>query len=503
MMIAALAGCRLPDIDDREVSHAVLSSDPADSLLKRHLGPMAASHPGRSGVLPLLGSLDAFAARMVLINSAEQSLDVQYYIWRDDITGNLLLRALHDAARRGVRVRLLLDDNGVTGLDEKLAMLNAEPNAEVRLFNPFPFRTFKPLGFLVDFSRLNRRMHNKSLTIDGQVTIAGGRNVGDEYFGATQGVAFADLDVMVAGAVVDDVSTDFDRYWNSPSAYPAEALIDSPPPARIAELEAAYRHMDADVRAQTYVSAVATSHLTRLLMAGQLDFEWVPVRLVSDDPAKVLGKAPPESLVLNRIVELLEQPRQSVDLISPYFVPTEKGVEAFAALAAQGVAVRVLTNALEATDVAAVHAGYAKYREPLLEAGIALYEMQRESDPGRTREKAGPFGSSGSSLHAKTFSVDGERIFVGSFNFDPRSARLNTELGFVIKSPKLARAAARSFDENIPRDAYELGLDEDGDLHWIDRSSGEPHKLTREPATSWWRLAYVRFLSLLPIEGLL
>ncbi|WP_240733299.1 phospholipase D-like domain-containing protein [Kerstersia gyiorum] len=225
-----VSSCGLPPLDNRSESQATMTQEGLDTRLGQSLAPLAAQHPGLSGVLPLTDSLDAFAARILLIAAAERSVDVQYYIWRDDITGNLLLRALHDAAQRKVRVRLLLDDNGTNGLDSKLALLNAEPNVEVRLFNPFPFRVFKPLGFLTDFRRLNRRMHNKSLTVDGQATIVGGRNIGDEYFGATQAVAFADLDVLVTGPAVNAVSLDFDRYWNSPSAYPLEQLI-SPPAA--------------------------------------------------------------------------------------------------------------------------------------------------------------------------------------------------------------------------------------------------------------------------------
>lgn len=453
--------------------------------------------------MALPNSLDAFAARMLSIAAAERSIDIQYYIWRDDITGNLLLRALHDAAQRNVRVRLLIDDNGTSGLDGKLALLNAEPNVEVRLFNPFPFRVFKQLGFLTDFRRLNRRMHNKSFTVDGQVTIVGGRNIGDEYFGATRGVAFTDLDVLVAGPVVGDVSQDFDRYWNSESAYPLEQLV-SPPRKRKAQA-LLQEELDAALvpKAHIYVEAVAQSTFIESLVSGQLEYQWVPVRMVSDDPAKVLGRAQPETMLMARLMDILDGPEQSVDLISPYFVPTQQGVEAFAAWAEQGVQVRILTNAMEATDVIAVHAGYSKYRRPLLKHGIALYEMRREADLDAPKERAGPFGSSGSSLHAKTFSVDGERAFVGSFNFDPRSARLNTELGFVIESQAMAQAISNAFEHAIPYAAYRLELDEEGDIVWLDQRTNGSRTLTTEPSSSLWKRLYIGFLSLLPIEPLL
>lgn len=502
-MLGLLSACNPPPVGDRNPSQALGMQDGAGTILGRGLAPLAEQHPGMSGVVPLTHSLDAFAARVALISAAQRTIDIQYYIWRDDITGNLLLRALHEAAQRNVRVRLLVDDNGTTGLDGKLALLNAEPNVEVRLFNPFPFRTFKQLGFLTDFNRLNRRMHNKSFTVDGQVTIVGGRNIGDEYFGATQGVAFTDLDVMVAGPVVNEVSQDFDRYWNSEPAYPLEQLISTPGERKTVALLREEANTALVPKAHAYIEAVAQSTFIENLVAGKLEYHWVPVRMVSDDPGKVLGNAQAETMLTARLMEILGAPEHSVDLISPYFVPTPQGVEAFSALARQGVRLRILTNAMEATDVMAVHAGYMKYRLPLLEQGIALYEMRREADPERPKERAGPFGSSGSSLHAKTFAVDGERVFVGSFNFDPRSARLNTELGFVIESEAMAHAISTAFENDIPYDAYQLELDDEGDIVWLDRRSNGGRAWTTEPSASLWKRMYIGFLSLLPIEPLL
>lgn len=503
LLVAALllSACGLPALEDRSTSRALMTHEGADTQLGQMLAPAVARHPGQSGVLPLADPVEAFAARMLLTSRAQRAIDVQYYIWRDDLTGNLLLQALRDAARRNVRVRLLLDDNGLSGLDDRLALLDAEPNVEVRLFNPFPFRRFKPLGFLVDFNRLNRRMHNKSMTVDGQLTIVGGRNIGDEYFGATQDFAFVDLDILAAGAIVDEVSEDFDRYWNSPSAYPIRQLVAAPLAGRVDAL--AGQGPDRSAEAQAQVEALSQSDLATALRDGALDFHWTRVRMASDDPAKVLGSAQPETLLLARLLELLGRPEHSLDLISPYLVPTEQGVAAFAALAEQGVRLRILTNALEATDVLAVHAGYARYRTDLLESGIELFEMRRQPSPSRSREKAGPLGSSGSSLHAKIFVVDGRRVFVGSFNFDPRSARLNTELGFVMESEQLAGAIADAFDHDIPDRAYELALDEQGRLVWLDHAVGEPQVLDREPAASLWKRLYIGLLSLLPIEPLL
>ncbi|WLH14857.1 phospholipase D family protein [Pseudomonas hefeiensis] len=504
MMMGWLSACTpLPSLEGRNVSEALLSQDGADTQLGRGLAPQVERHPGLSGVASLSDPLGAFAARMVLITAAQRTIDVQYYIWRDDTTGNLMLHALHEAAKRKVRVRMLIDDNGTSGLDEKLALLNAQENVEVRLFNPFPQRRFKSMGFLTDFGRLNRRMHNKSLTVDGQVTVVGGRNIGDEYFGATQGIAFADLDVLVAGTVVDDVSKDFDRYWNSPSAYPVETLVALPDGQRSEQLHEEESASAIGSRAKAYVDVITQSQFVEDLTRGQMALQWVPVRMVSDDPGKVLDEAPPQTLLLSRLTELLGRPAESIDLISPYFVPTKHGVEAFGALADEGVRLRILTNAMESTDVLAVHAGYAKSRAPLLKKSIELFEMRHQSAPDAPKEKAGPFGSSGASLHAKTFAVDGKRVFVGSFNFDPRSARLNTELGFVIDSEPMARAIAKAFDDAIFDHAYQLELDEDDKIVWLERSPQGVKRLSEEPSTSLWRRLYLRLLWWLPLEPLL
>lgn len=503
LLLGMVSACALPTLEGRVASQAISKQEAADTTLGRALAPTLLRQPALSGVLALDNAMDAFAARVLLIDAAERSIDIQYYIWRDDITGNLLLHALHKAAQRGVRVRLLLDDNGISGLDHKLAALNKQPGVEVRLFNPFPFRTWKQLGFITDFSRLNKRMHNKSLTVDGLLTIVGGRNVGDEYFGATQGVAFADLDVLATGPIVDDMSHDFDRYWNSESAYPVALLIDTPTSDRVQAIVHEEATTATIAQAQAYVQAVAQSSFIERLLAEQLNFLWVPVHIVSDDPAKVLDKAHQAGLLTSRLQAVLNQPELSVDIVSPYFVPTEQGVEILAALVRQGVQVRVLTNSLLATDVLPVHAGYAKYRVPMLKSGVSLYELRSEQNRTRPKEKAGLFGSSGTSLHAKTFAIDGKRVFVGSFNFDPRSARLNTELGFVIESPEMARAVAEAFDHGLREYAYQLGLNREQQLIWLEQTPEGMNILSNEPGAGLWTCLYVGFLSLLPIEPLL
>ena len=502
---AALAGgCALPPLPERSASHALNVAEAVQTRLGQAVAPQLLAHPGRSGLYPLPDPLEAFAARMRLVSAAERSLDVQYYIWRADQTGTLLLQALVAAADRGVRVRLLLDDGGTAGLDRELAALAQHPGIEVRLFNPFVLRWPKPLGYVTDFARANRRMHNKSLTADNVATIIGGRNVGDEYFGATDGVLFSDLDVLAIGPVVPDVSEDFDRYWASPSAWPAEAVLPAVSAADLAQLRAHAERIETSAAAQAYTQAARQTPFIVQLLEQQLVLEWSHVQMVSDDPAKGLAKAKRSGLLVDQLHRVLGVPRRSVALVSPYFVPTDSGTEALARLSRSGVAVRVMTNAYEATDVPLVHAGYAKHRKALLQSGVALYEMQHLAPPHKEqRPRPNPLGSSGSSLHAKTFAVDSERAFIGSFNFDPRSALLNTELGFVIDSPALARRIEDAFDTGIPLRSYTLRLSAAGDIEWHTLGTTPPAVLTTEPGSSWWSRAIIIFLSWLPIDWLL
>ena len=500
-----LAGCSsLPSLEGRTQTQAYSKEEVADTYFAQLLTPLEVLHAGKSAVLPLIEADDAFAARMILAKGAQRSLDVQYYIWNRDMTGTMLFEALHEAAERGVRVRLLLDDNNTSQIDVVLAGLHSHANIEVRLFNPFMLRTPRWWGFLTDFSRLNRRMHNKSFTADNTLTIIGGRNIGDEYFGATDDVLFADLDVLSAGAAVEEVSDDFDKYWHSASSYPLERVISNKKALELTELRRQAEQIAASAGARQYVESLRESPFIAQLEQRKVDFEWTNVRMVSDDPRKGLGQAEKESLLLFQLQEIIGDPQVDVELVSPYFVPTEAGVEAFAWLVRKGVEVKVLTNSLAATDVAAVHAGYAKRRQALLESGVILYEMQRNPTLSKHSKRKKRFlGSSGSSLHAKTFSVDRQHVFVGSFNFDPRSANLNTELGFVIDSPSLAQRINQAFYDEIPAHAYQVKSMQNGRIYWTEQQAAGVKTYTTEPNSSLWRRVGVRMLSWLPIEGLL
>lgn len=525
LLVALLGRPALPSLEGRPASQVLSKTEAASTALGRVVFPQAQQHAGKSGIYSLADAREAFATRVHLARSAQKTLDVQYYIWRPDITGTLLLEELHAAADRGVRVRLLMDDNGTAGLDDLLSALHSHPNIEVRLFNPFLVRKPKIIGFLTDFPRANRRMHNKSFTADGVATIIGGRNIGDEYFGAADGLLFADLDVLAIGAVVNDVSMDFDLYWASESSYPADLILPDSGATALQALHEAAAKVAESSAADKYTKSVRDSSFTSGLIEGKLAYEWAVTRMVSDDPAKGLGKAPDQSMLTHQLVRILDKPADNVELISSYFVPAAEGVEAFTRMARDGVKLRILTNSLHATDVAAVHAGYMKRRKDLLEAGIELYELRRMSSNGEgsgiglgsgsgggggsgsggggSGGGAGPLGSSGSSLHAKTFSIDGKRVFVGSFNFDPRSALFNTELGFIIESPDMAVRIEESFKKEIPESSYEVRLSETGKVYWIERRDGRQIRHDTEPETGLLKRGIVRLLSWLPIEWML
>lgn len=528
-----LAGCTaLPSLEERAPSQAIAPGQAEQTQLGETLSELARSYPDLSGIYPLPDSHEAFAVRTLLADAAQKTLDVQYYIWRNDLTGTLMMHSLKQAADRGVRVRVLLDDSAGVGFDKVLTTLNAHENIEVRLFNPLAIRFPRWINYVVDFRRVNRRMHNKSFIADNQAAIIGGRNIGDEYFGAAQDFLFSDMDVVAVGPVVNDVSKDFDRYWNSESAYPVSVLLPPAPPDALEKLRQRALATTADPKAKGFVDAMQKSNLVEELVNGNINLVWAPVSMLSDDPAKVLGHNSDHEGVAAELNRILDEPTAHVELISSYFVPAKNGTRTLVGLANRGIDVRVLTNSLAATDVAAVHAGYAKRRKPLLKAGVALYEMRPKPDvnqhnnaaapSNRKRRKkrkpafrtwrwglggtptgAGPFGSANASLHAKTLSIDDEKVFVGSFNFDPRSARLNTELGFLIDSPELSREITQTFMDQVPQTSYQVHLDDNDELYWTRYDNGETVYFHTEPEASLWRRIWVGILSAFPIEWML
>ena len=494
-----LGACALPSLQGRPSTLAF--RDTVDTRLATATASEIAEHQSRSGVYPLRLGPDAFVARVLLARSAERSIDAQYYIWKLDHTGTLLLATLWEAANRGVRVRLLLDDQGTTGLDPTLATLAVHKNIEVRLFNPLVNRRARWTNYLFDFTRVNHRMHNKSFTVDNQVTIVGGRNVGDEYFGAGSGSIYDDFDIMGVGPMVNEVSGEFDLYWNSASAYPVHALVKAKPVPET-QLTASFSAMRSNPDSQRYLDAVRKSRLVSDLESKRLTFSWVDVRVLSDLPSKVYEtRNSDEMLLLTQLIKT-RTPTERFDLVSPYFVPGSRGTKALTNLTARGVRVRVLTNSLESTDVIPVHGHYAKRRKALLKGGLQLWELRRRPVADVDASSMRGLGSA-TGLHAKTFQIDGKVLFVGSFNFDPRSARLNTEMGLLIESGLLASQLTSFFDTAVPVLAYEVKLNPEGDLRWLESSPCDCRTYETDPGTSAWRRTKASFFSVLPIDWLL
>lgn len=498
---------RLPSLEGRSASESLRGAD--DTPLARAIAPLLKINPGLSGVHPLIEGYDAFAARMVLADAAERSLDVQYYIWEADLSGTLLFDALRRAAERGVRVRLLLDDNRTADVEPMLAELDAHPRIEVRLFNPFVIRGSRLIGYVTDFARLNRRMHNKSFTADGRATVIGGRNIADRYFATMAGSLFMDFDVLAVGTAADAVAADFDRYWACGSSYPAAAILRATTPAEQELTRARAAKLIEGAGARAFLDAVRDHHAVGALLDGRLAFDWAAVRLLSDDPAKGLGASPRGGLLIDHLEDALGPPRRELRIVSGYLVPSAANVRLFTEMAARGVCVTMLTNGFRAANVKPVFAAYSRWRRPLLAAGIRLFEV-RNPAPGAPFGKAGgsgltgSLGSSGAAfLHAKTFGVDRDRVFIGSFNFDPRSARLNTEQGFVIESPALAARMADRLAAILPETSCEVHLGDDGRLFWTEELNGRTVRHDTEPGANRVARAGMRVLSHLRLDWLL
>lgn len=508
LLVAALAlgGCAsLPPLDGRIPSTAL--TETADTSLGKAVTAADRDREDESGIYPLPQGRDAFAARVVLARAAERSLDVQYYIWHADTTGFLLLEELWNAAERGVRVRMLLDDNGIKGLDPVLAVFDGHSNIEVRLYNPYANRGFKPLGYITHFKRLNRRMHNKSFTADTQLTIVGGRNVGDEYFGAGEATLFVDLDVVAAGPVAGEVANAFDLYWNSNSAYPADGLVGKPAPNGVAALKARFAAVHSSPEAAEYIQAIRETRLVESFLAHEVQFDWSCVELLYDPPGKTLGEVEKANLLLSDLKRAIGEPQRELDIVSPYFVPGKTGTKNLSAYPESGIKLRIVTNSFAATDVGAVHAGYAKSRKALLRSGTRLYELKpnapADGAPSDGHPKKGT-GSSSASLHGKTLQVDRSRVFVGSFNLDPRSVNLNTEMGLMIEDPRLADALSDWVDRVPQTVAYEVILTADGrGLEWIELTGQGEIRYHKDPKVGFLKRLLAKIIGWLPIDWML
>lgn len=451
----------------------------------------------RNRALPLFLGRDALAARLDIVAHAEKTIDLQYYIYHSDRSGRLLAEALLRAADRGVRVRALIDDIHSDN-DDVMKALNAHPAIEIRHFNPFRMRKLRMLETLLAFGRVDRRMHNKQLTVDQRFSIVGGRNIGDEYFGTGDDSAFADLDVLVEGPAVAELEAVFEEYWQSPRS---KLLSEDVSEKQLKKLDVLRQQLRDQLQQdeKPLREAVEKSGYLEARLAGTSRPYECSTAVLADKPEDKDGDKS-HSEVGKELGQYLRAARKDVVLMSAYFVPGEAGTEALVAALDHGVNVTVITNSLASTDVGAVHAGYSRYREPLLKAGAKIWEMK----PVVAKKERWHFafgGSSHASLHTKSYLFDQRYLFIGSFNLDPRSAALNTEMGLLFDCPAMAEPLSAGMHEVLPDLAYHVYLDEQGRLRWEDETDDVVVIHDKEPETGFWKRSEIWWLKRLPIEG--
>ncbi len=487
-------GCTTVPFDEPK-PYSKSFSDTSDTRVGQGIGQWVERHDGLSGFYPLSSGMDALGVRLRLAEIAEKSLDLQYFLMKGDTAGIVMVNALLKAADRGVRVRFLLDDIFTTAPDRALVLLNQHPNIEVRLFNPISRRGFQTLNLVGDFRQANRRMHNKSFTVDNMVSVVGGRNIADEYFELKNDSEFVDFDVLAMGPIVSEISASFDEFWNHSRAVPMERI----PANRTDEkLETARPTFEDEFNRiyDTVYGQALESELLQDLMADRRRIFPAEARILKDSPDKLVNEISAEQMQLaSDLREVLLSAEKEILFISPYFVPGDSGVELLSALVAKGVRVVVVTNSLASNNHVPVHGGYARYRKRLIKAGVELYEARVNAARERSGNTDGPETLT---LHTKAFIIDNRYLFVGSLNLDPRSVEINAEMGLLIDSVELIEYLVPNPGERLERITYRVLLNEDGDLEWHGKVNGEEVVRTHEPDTSAWLRFKAWILKLAP-----
>jgi putative cardiolipin synthase len=518
LVFGPLGGCALlPPGSDLHKTASTALAYPEQTRLGRQFESSARDHGETSAFRILSAGVDGFLVRAQMINAAERTLDLQYFIFRQDETGQLLTDALLRAADRGVRVRVLVDDGDTLEGDEQIAMLESHPKIEIRIFNPFVYRghteLFRAVEFALTASRLDYRMHNKLLVVDNAIALVGGRNIGDQYFQVDPDSQFGDDDVFTAGPIVKQLSNTFDEFWNCAIAIPVEGLATGKQTGAALQayrqtLDEHRRELKAD--GTDYASRIATGEPLAGMIAGRLPLVWAQAQLVYDSPDKkrvasgeMVGK-----LMHRSVAEVAAAVQSELLMVTPYFIPGDAGMQMFKDSRKRGVRVRVLTNSLEATPEIVAHSGYMRYRLPLLEDGVELYEVRALLGNARGSGQSLAASRSGNyALHAKLFVFDRQKLYIGSMNFDERSRSLNTEIGLIIDSRELAEQTAVRFESIVgPQNSYGLALragDAVGSPHllWRTQENGRSIEYEREPARSDWQRMQVNFYSLLPLDA--
>lgn len=495
-LILLISGCAtLPT--DFEQTESKATQSYADTPIGQKFLQDEAENPGKSGFAIVRYGRNAFNLRIAMADTAQKTLDLQVYIWEADETGRIFAERLVRAADRGVRVRLLVDDMGKGASDESFAALDAHPNIEIRIFNPFANRNARMLDFTTDMGRVNHRMHNKTMIMDNSFAVVGGRNLGDHYFAVNPDTNFRDLDIAAVGPVVRDISDVFDHFWNGKWSIPMAALVDRPYTEE--DLQVAVAGLREKIAAGKYPYSVDddVAELRRTLARMKDRFIWAPGKVVWDDPASI-GETGEAGDMKKGFRKKLDTVNKALIIESAYFVIGDGGVARVKELVDKGVEVRVLTNSLVSNDVLAAHSGHAKYRKKLLEAGAEVYELR--ADSGVIQKTWS--GDSMAGLHTKAMVFDNDTLFIGSYNLDPRSANINTEAGLYVESPELAAQLLEYLDEGVqPENSYRLMLDENGDLVWITEDNGVEVRYEKDPLSTFGQRFMSGFIGILPVES--
>jgi putative cardiolipin synthase len=497
LLLLVLAGCASVPFDYPKTASSALEPH-ADAELSQLSGDWAERHGEESGFIGLPNGIEALGARLRMMEAAESTIDAQYFILKKDRAGALFTGKMLLAADRGVRVRLLIDDIFTPDADEVLTLLHSHPNIEVRLFNPVSRQGFKYWGFLFDFKRANRRMHNKSFTVDNILSIVGGRNIGEEYFELKEDVKFDDYEVLAIGPVVPQVSAGFDDFWNSELSVPIEAFglqVNSDDLDRFRE----YIREQTELGSRGIYGQAVNSSVLRDIREQRITPAAAPATLVTDSPEKLssdIGDANLATLAVE-IVRRFRAAQEEIIIVTPYFVPQERGARLIEELLAKGVRVVIVTNSLASTNHVPVHSGYTRYRKRLLRAGAEIYEIRADSvgDDTEWGHRAELI-----TLHSKATIIDRSTIFVGSLNFDPRSILVNSEMGLFIESRDVGGRFTQNMAESLAAVTFQVQLKEDDSLQWVYEHDGKREVFEREPLASWGRRVLVPFYRLLPIE---
>ena len=463
---------------------------------------------GLTAYLALDDAFISIASRLHLINKAQHNIDLQYYIWENDSIGHLMLAELLKAADRGVKVRLLIDDQNGTKLDATLKQLAAHPNFEIKLFNPYKFRKLRVIDYAFRLKHINHRMHNKLIIADGAIAVTGGRNISREYFDASDNFQFTDMDILFYGTAVQHANDVFHEFWNDNLSYSVPQLLGNGNQEQLSKLRQYYELTALQKDQLKKRIELAEKQINKHLKDRPIN--WAKAHFIADSPNKIRGEATHDQLIYSQMLNIMGEPKQHLELVSAYFVPTRKGTDYLVNLSKNDVRIRILTNSFLANDVAVVHAFYQKYRHDLLQNGIKLYEFKPYIERNKrtwyevvTGNVIPAKGKNTSSLHAKFFDIDG-MVFIGSFNFDPRSANLNSEVGLVVESDVLQKYISRSLDQYLPQIAYELKLNKQGEIIWLDQhKDGSIVEYKHDPETTKFQRFAMQAVSYLPIEWMM